>query len=482
MRINFILPPCELSGGPLAILEYANRFIERGHDVTVTTYPKKYWPKSWNEEPFPWFKFNGKVIYGEEKDSALFTKLIKRISKALGNKEQKPLAAFENIINEASIVSQVISYMPDCDINIATFWSTAFAAYFSKKGKPVYFMQHYEEVFYTNDYYNILMKLAVRMSYELPLYKVANSSWLQRQIQVKYGQKVPFSNNAVELLDFSPRPKKSEKDGIIRIVTFSRPEEWKGFADVVVAMSKIKREYGNRVQWHVFGREHAYIPPDNGTAPYTLHKGLPFAELSKLYAECDIAVCASWYESFPLPPIEAMASGTAVVTTHEGMEDYCFDGVNCLLVKARDIESIYNGIKKLIENPELRKRLANEGLKTSKEFSWNKAVIEREKILIDILDGAVEYDVFQPLHLGLVDGNSIPFEKMPLDLMDKFYDGQLISYNGAIFIISNGCKRHISTAELFAQIIEPGTPITEVNGLDFSRIPFGLPILTKYDI
>ena len=43
LKINFILPACSLTGGPLAILEYANRLIERGHEVSITTPSNLFW-------------------------------------------------------------------------------------------------------------------------------------------------------------------------------------------------------------------------------------------------------------------------------------------------------------------------------------------------------------------------------------------------------------------------------------------------------
>ena len=61
LRINFVLPPSpKISGGPLAILEYANRFIDRGHSVTITTYPDSMWE---GDNPFPWFDFKGTIHY-----------------------------------------------------------------------------------------------------------------------------------------------------------------------------------------------------------------------------------------------------------------------------------------------------------------------------------------------------------------------------------------------------------------------------------
>lgn len=486
LRINFILPPGNLSGGPLAIMEYASRLLVKGHDVSITTYPTIFWPETWNknDRPFPWFDFKGKYFYHKATISErLFGKIAAKNYLNLGGRaDEKRSMGMESLYWDWTALSYLVGCIPDCDINIATMWSTAYAAFLSRKGKPVYFMQHYEEVFYPVDDSMVMNRLGARMSYQLPIYKIANSSWLQSLILEKCGQLVPFSNNALDLNDFHPVEKPSKKDQIIRVLTFARPEEWKGFADTAAAMAEIHFEYGDRVEWHVFGREHEFIKPDNPDAPYVLYTGLPFPELAKLYAQSDIVVCGSWYESFPLPPLEAMASGTAVVTTLNGMEDYCFDGKNCLVVKARNVEDFKKAICQLIEDAGLREDLVREGLKTAAGYDWDTAVNRREKILYDIFEGRTTYDIAEPLHIGLKDDSGIPFEMMPEDLQKELDGQRIISYMGMVFLLDKGCKRHIATPEILKELFTPGEEIKEVDPIVFSRIPRGIPIRSLNDI
>lgn len=486
MRINFILPPCELSGGPLAILEYANKFVEKGHEVTVTTYPTMFWPEKWdkNTDPFPWYKdFKGKYVYARNKYYEEFIyKFIRRTYMRYGgNRPRKTLAGLRDIFDIFSVNSWLIGYMPECDINIATYWSSVFAVYFSQKGKPVYFMQHYEEVFLNAEYSHIFQRLLAKISYSMPMYKVANSSWLQKVIEEKYNQRVPFSNNALNVEEFAPRKKTSDEDGIIRIMTFCRAEEWKGFGDAAKVMSIIKKEYGDKVEWHVFGRMHPSIKPDNEYTPYILHEKIPFSELAKIYAECDITLCCSWYESFPLPPLESMASGTAVVTTGYGVEDYCIDKENCLIVGPRDIDGMVKAVKLLITDKKLRETLADNGLLTAQKYDWDTAVNNRLKILEDIHQGNTLYNRFESTYLSFKDANEIIFERLPSDLEAEVHDGELVEYDGMVFMISNGTKRHIANPDVFGKVVRPGTNIRKINEIEFARIPWGFAILTEYD-
>ena len=484
MKINFCLPPVELTGGPLAIMEYANGLILRGHEVTITTYPVSYWPQKWQEngKPFPWFDFKGEYIVVD--DAKYFKSLSEAVSIFLrvnGTEKKKKAAGCNAVLRNMAIVISLIDCFPECDINIATGWLTAFPVYLCKKGKPVYFMQHYEEVFQRKDDHKLLELLSIRDTYSLPMFKIANSSWLQKQVEIKYGQKVPFSLNAIRVEDFSPRKKWSEEDNVFRILSYCDEREWKGFADVAAAVSTLNKLYPNQIEWHVFGRPHSRIHPHNETAPYILHERIPFCELAELYASVDVLVCASWYESFPLPPLEAMASGTAVITTPYGTEDYCFDKKNCLVVKPRDIGDIVEAVCFIRDNKAFTKGLIDNGLRTAQEFSWDKAIDKREEFLLDIVNGNVDYDRFLPVDTGFVDGDGISFMRMPKDLSDKYQDGIYIKNDERIFLIQHGCKRRIANEGMLERI-HASERVVDVDSVECMRIPMGFTIRGIEDI
>lgn len=503
LRINFVLPPCpRISGGPLAILEYANRLDAKGHTVTVTTNPDSYWPGT---NPFPWFNFRGQILYVHDRKTAKTNKLkvreslvnimpkkweknIVRLIKNITNLDRLlptkkiPLRALpiDWMSSEALIWAGLIEAMPDCDLNIATLWSTAYPVYLSGKGKPVYFMQHYEEIFYPLVPDMMLCKLMSRSSYDLPIFKIANSSWLQKLILERHGQLVPFSNNGIELNDFSPHPKKSCHDGIIRVVTYSRPEQWKGFADAVAAMRDVIDRYGASVEWHVFGYEHPTLPYNNPYAPYKYHPKVIFSDLAVLYATSDICLCPSWYESFPLPPLEAMASATAVVTTEHGTEDYALHEENALVVGARDAKGMAESVQRLIEDPGLRNRLALSGRKTAETFDWRHAVEKREKILIDIHHGNVDYDELYSAKFKMADFSGIEFERAPSSV--SLEQAGLFEAEGVIFYICDGIKHHVTNPSLLSEMLRHGIGYIQLSSLDAARTPTGTPLVSFADI
>src|SRR5947208_13110579 len=129
LRINFVLAPSEnITGGALAIIEYATRFAERGHVVSITTYPDSYFP---GDRPFPWCKFDGPIHYARWQDrapgNADMLAYIDRVTGEFGNR-----APFHMLLNQLPIWAGIIEATPECDLNIATLWSTGFPVYFSR--------------------------------------------------------------------------------------------------------------------------------------------------------------------------------------------------------------------------------------------------------------------------------------------------------------------------------------------------------------
>ena len=82
-------------------------------------------------------------------------------------------------------------------------------------------------------------------------------------------------------------------------------------------------------------------------------------DVSPLLASADIFVLPSRWEGLSRALMEAMAAGIPVIATQvDGTKNLVTDAVNGLLIPAEDSEKLENSILQLIENPEMRKRLA----------------------------------------------------------------------------------------------------------------------------
>lgn len=82
----------------------------------------------------------------------------------------------------------------------------------------------------------------------------------------------------------------------------------------------------------------------------------------------DVFVLSSLYETFGNVIVEAMSLGLPVVATKcNGPEDIIQHGVNGFLVPKENPEAMADSVLSLLDNPELRKRFANEGKRIVEE-------------------------------------------------------------------------------------------------------------------
>ncbi|MEX8547938.1 MAG: glycosyltransferase family 4 protein [Mucilaginibacter sp.] len=100
-------------------------------------------------------------------------------------------------------------------------------------------------------------------------------------------------------------------------------------------------------------------------------------ELYHEYANADLLTFVSTIEGFGMPIVEANACGLPVITANcSSMPEVA--GNAALLVDPFDIQSIKNGIVKLIEDENLRNSLVKKGFENAKRFSKAKVVAQYE--------------------------------------------------------------------------------------------------------
>jgi len=100
---------------------------------------------------------------------------------------------------------------------------------------------------------------------------------------------------------------------------------------------------------------------------------VPHQTLAALYRMATVFAFPSLYEGFGLPPLEAMACGTPVVTSRiSSLPEVVGDGA--LLVDPYSEEEIGNGIARILDDESLRQRLIERGLERAASFSWQRSV------------------------------------------------------------------------------------------------------------
>jgi glycosyltransferase involved in cell wall biosynthesis len=100
---------------------------------------------------------------------------------------------------------------------------------------------------------------------------------------------------------------------------------------------------------------------------------LPEMTLAVMYRLAGVFVFPSLYEGFGLPPLEAMASGTPVVTSNvSSLPEVAGDAA--ILVDPYDPRAIADGIYRVLTDEHLRRDLRRKGVARAGMFSWEQSV------------------------------------------------------------------------------------------------------------
>jgi glycosyltransferase involved in cell wall biosynthesis len=100
---------------------------------------------------------------------------------------------------------------------------------------------------------------------------------------------------------------------------------------------------------------------------------MPEETLAVLYRLAGVFVFPSLYEGFGLPPLEAMASGTPVVTSNvSSLPEVAGDAA--VLVDPYDPQAIGDGIYRVLTDEHLRRDLRKKGIARAHQFSWEASV------------------------------------------------------------------------------------------------------------
>lgn len=100
---------------------------------------------------------------------------------------------------------------------------------------------------------------------------------------------------------------------------------------------------------------------------------VPQRTLAALYRLASVFAFPSLYEGFGLPPLEAMACGTPVVTSRlSSLPEVVGDAA--VLVDPYSVEDIASGLASILDDAGLRSRLIAAGRQRAQHFSWERSV------------------------------------------------------------------------------------------------------------
>jgi glycosyltransferase EpsD len=92
-------------------------------------------------------------------------------------------------------------------------------------------------------------------------------------------------------------------------------------------------------------------------------------DIPELLKISDIYIQTSKREGLPIAPLEAMASGLPVILSeNKGTKEYCFNGINSLLLSQNNYKHVAESIKELISDKELRIKISKNAIKTASQY------------------------------------------------------------------------------------------------------------------
>lgn len=270
------------------------------------------------------------------------------------------------------------STIPPADFILPNFYPTVFPAWESKRGRVVRLSLGYEPLW-------VKEKEKALASYQINAPIISISQWHRQIILQEIGRDSTVIPGGVDSKVFHPTPKKSLSTGRPTISYILRSKEhgytWKGSEDFWEACRLLAQRVPN-FDIQVVTPEGANYP---APLPYQIVTANSDTEMAFFYAQSDLFVSTSYFEAFSMPPLEAMASGTAVVTTDNGgNRDYAKNGENCLVVPPSDIQQLTQSLAHLLTQEQERNRLALAGLQFAQSWTWRHSADRLESFLLHL--------------------------------------------------------------------------------------------------
>jgi glycosyltransferase involved in cell wall biosynthesis len=323
IKIAALLPHVEIFGGVRRYLEIGNEFSRRGYHF-VLFHPE-------GDKP-DWLDFVGTV---------------------------KPFSSLSEESFDIGLCSEysVLSYFEKLEAKFKFF-------YFLLEG-------HKQE------------REVIRRNYSF----LGNSEGMCRRIERKY--KVPCfrAPGGVNTEFFHPQKREAGKDEF-RILCYGRVyKRRKGVRQVIRAVEGMDKKYPG-LKLILFdslvGEDRRDPRPMLKTrVPHEFHLNLPQSRMPWLYSQADIFVSGERRAGWSNTVAEAMACRVPVVCTRSGTRDFAFPNQTALVVPFPLPFLLRRHIIRLIEDKELRLRLARAGNEKIQAFSWSSLVDRLENLFTE---------------------------------------------------------------------------------------------------
>jgi GT2 family glycosyltransferase/glycosyltransferase involved in cell wall biosynthesis len=331
LRVVYVTEGTGIGGGHRDVFEHLNRLLDRGHEVALYTLGA----------PPDWFEL------------------------------RSPVRSYE-------FYDELVRDLEGLDaIKVATWWNTAVPVWRASvlRGIPVYFVQDIETSYYPDDE---SVRHAVIDSYRPEFRYMTISGWNRERLR-EFGLEAELVPPGIDLETFGRRSDVERRSDMVLALGRSHP-----LKNLPLTLHAWRALPQPRPELCLFG-----IEPGLACEEGVRYVESPSdEEVNRLFNQATVFVQTSSHEGFALPPLEAMASGGAVLCTDaHGNRDFCVDGENCLMPEPEP-GAVCADLARLLGDPDLRERLGAAGVQTAKQYAWERRIDALESFLESVAEPA----------------------------------------------------------------------------------------------
>ncbi len=356
-------------GAQRQLVNIANGFHEKGHDVSVFAFPNRRDPEV--------------VRCSLEED----------VDVVAASATARKLGIFGTMLATVELFWTVLARRPD--VVYSRQWPKMPVALIGRLAGAKTVSVEGDSIVHTLGKRPLLLrarKLCARLSDRV----VANSEGLAREVKEAFeiSAGVAMIHNGIDLGDVRKRseePATHEWFGgdVPVILAVGAHKKQKGFAHLLRAVSFVNRRMPARVVIMGGGDKEDLLRlarelsiEDVADFPNAVPNPFPY------FRAADVFACASLHEGFSNAILEAMALGRPVVSTNHrhGADEMIEDGKNGLLVPPGDPESMAGEILRLLEDGEFRARLGAAAAGRAEHFSRERMIEEYESLFAELLE------------------------------------------------------------------------------------------------
>lgn len=356
MRVCFILPhPAKgPTGGYKVVYEYANRLVNDGVDVDVV--------------------YSGSIFWQQKPLRFKISNCIRYIQQHINGFSCRGWFNLDRRVKEHLTLSMNQRHMPKADVYVATSPYTAFYLneYTISNNRKFYLIQDYEN--WGPGLSNILAK-----TYHMPLSKIVISKWLKRLLKDCYDEDCKLIPNGFDFSKFSLYINYNDKNKYCISMLYHEMDR-KRCCDAFEALAIVKQQYP-QLTVNAFG-----VPERPSDMPewYNYYRMPNDATHNRINNEAAIYIGTSASEGWGLTVGEAMICGQAVCCTdNDGYRETAIHEQTALLSPVKKPSALAENVIRLIEDDNLRIKLAQQGNRYIQQFSWDESYNKFKSLLTD---------------------------------------------------------------------------------------------------